>query len=75
MSFFFKFEIFSEIYPPTRYINYKVIIFAPSNKSIMANQLPSTNLELLLRLKFRLRVNSEKYIARYLYQIGGNGQI
>ena len=50
---------------PTRHVKYKVIDFAPSTKSIMANKLLSTNLERFLRrIKSRLRVNSAKYIAR-----------
>ena len=55
-----KKEIFkkkiSENHPPTRHLKYKVINFAPSNKStinnqlqIMAKKLPSTNLERFLR--------------------------
>ena len=52
---FFLFEIFCENHPPpppthTRHIKYKVIDFAPSNKSIMANKLASINLEHFLRL-------------------------
>ena len=35
--------------PPTRHIKYKVINFAPNNKLIMTNKLPSTNLERFLR--------------------------
>ena len=46
---FFKFDIFCENHPPTRHIKYKEINFAPCNKSIMANKLPSTNLERFLR--------------------------
>ena len=46
MNFFLlKFEFFCENHPRTRHIKYKVTHFAPSNKSIMANKLPSTNLE------------------------------
>ena len=41
---FFKFKIFVKINPP-----HKVITSAPSNKSIMANKLPSTILERFLR--------------------------
>ena len=44
-----KFEIFRKNHPLTRHIKYKVIIFASSNTSIMANKLPSTNLEQFLR--------------------------
>ena len=53
MKFFFlKFEIFYENHPPTRHIQYKRIDFAPSNKSIMANKLHSTNLErFIIRIK------------------------
>ena len=47
--YFFKFEIFCEIHLPTRHIKYKVIDFAPSNKSIMAKKLPSNNLDFFLR--------------------------
>ena len=43
--FFLKFEIVYENHPPTRHIKYKKINLAPCNKSIMANKLPSTNLE------------------------------
>ena len=35
-----------------RHIKFKVINFAPSNKSIMANKLTSTNLERFLRHTF-----------------------
>ena len=44
-----KFETFYENHPPTRHIKYKRLIFAPCNKSIMANKLLSTNLERFLR--------------------------
>ena len=58
--FFLKFEFFYENHPPTRHMKYKRIDFAPCNKSIMANQLPSTNLEgFLRRIKSRLCVNSK----------------
>ena len=50
-----KFEIFCENHLPTS----KVINFASSNTSIMANKLLSTNLEQFLRqIKLRLRVSS-----------------
>ena len=46
MTFFF------ENHPPTRHIQYKVINFAPINTSVMAIELPSTNLEqFLIRIK------------------------
>ena len=52
-------------HPPTRHIKYKVIDFAPINKSIMAYKLPWTNLERFLRrIKSRLRV-----IARNLSRV------
>ena len=43
-----KFEFFFENHPPTRHIKYKRIDFTPCNKSIMANELRSTNLNDLL---------------------------
>ena len=49
LLFFFKFEIFYENHHPTRYIKYKVIDSAPNKQSIMANKLPTTNLERFLR--------------------------
>ena len=50
---------------PTSHIKYKVIFFAPINKSIMTYKLPWINLEqFLIRINSRLRVNSAKYIAR-----------
>ena len=50
---------------PTRPIKYKRMNLAPCNKSIMATQLLSTNLELSLSgINSRLRVNSAKNIAR-----------
>ena len=50
MKFFFlKFEILYKNHPPTRHLKYKKIIFAPSNKSIMANRLRLTKLERFLR--------------------------
>ena len=53
--FFLKFEIFYENHPPTRHIKSKKIDFVPCNKSIMANKLPSTNLERFIRrIKFPL---------------------
>ena len=62
---FFKSEIFCEYLPPTRHRRYKVIDFVPSNKAIMANKLPSINLERFTDgLNLRLSVNSAKYIAR-----------
>ena len=66
MNFFsLKFEFFNKNHPPTRHIKYMTIDFAPSNKSIRANKLPSTNLERFLRrIKSRLCINSAKYIAR-----------
>ena len=65
-NFFSKIlKFFDKTHPPTRNIKYKTIDFAPCNKSIMANTLLSTNLERFLRrIKPRLRVNSEKFIAR-----------
>ena len=42
-------ENFYENHPPTRHIKHKRIEFAPFNKSIMANELLSTNLERFLR--------------------------
>ena len=50
---FLKFEFFDEHYPPTRHIKDKKIYFAPCNKSIMANNFLSTNLEQFLR---RIRI-------------------
>ena len=47
--FFLKFENFCENHPPTRHMKYKVIDFAPCNKSFMANELLSTHLERFLR--------------------------
>ena len=38
--FFLKFEIFFKKHPPTRHIKYKVIDFAPINKSIMVYKFP-----------------------------------
>ena len=47
------------------YVKYRVVDFAPSNKSVMANDFPSTNLEQFWRqINLRLRINSAKYIAR-----------
>ena len=40
---------FFKNHPPTRHIKYKTINLAPSNKSVMANKLPSINLEQFLR--------------------------
>ena len=40
-----NFEIFYKNHHPIRHIKYKVINFAPSNTSIMAIELPSTNLK------------------------------
>ena len=48
-KFCIKFEVFYENHHPTRHIKYKRIDFVPCNKSIMANKLPSTNLERFLR--------------------------
>ena len=42
---FFNLKFFVKNHPP----DVKVIGFAPSKKSIMANKLPSTNLERFLR--------------------------
>ena len=44
MNFFVKLRLFVNI-TPLRHIKFKKIHFDPSNKSIMANKLPSTNLE------------------------------
>ena len=41
--------VFVKVTPPTRHIKYKRIDFATCNKSIMANKLPSNNLERFLR--------------------------
>ena len=41
-EFFFTFEVFCENHLPTRHTQYKVIHFAPSNRSIMTNKLPLT---------------------------------
>ena len=55
-------KFFYENHPPTRHIKYKRIDFVPCNKSIMANKLPTTNLERFLRqIKSPLtRVNCPK---------------
>ena len=37
---FFNWSLFSENHHATRHIKYKVIDFAPTNKSIMTNNLP-----------------------------------
>ena len=42
---FFLFKFCCENHPPTRHIKYKVITFAPSNKSILANKLLSKKFE------------------------------
>ena len=61
---------------PTLHFNYKVIDFAPNNKSITVNKLPLINWERILRrIKSILRVNSEKYIARYLSKICQNSNL
>ena len=44
MNFYFEFEIFSENIPPARSIEYKILKFDPSNKSILPNKLPSTTI-------------------------------
>ena len=44
-KYFFSLRFFGKSYPLTRHIKNKVISFAPSNKSVMANKLLSTNLE------------------------------
>ena len=49
MNFFPKFEFLNKNHPPTRHLKYKRIEFAPCNKSIMANELLSTNLQRFLR--------------------------
>ena len=46
--FFVNFDICYKNHPPTRYIKYKVINFAPSNNSIMPNKLPLINLQRFL---------------------------
>ena len=51
VNFFFNFESFCENHPLTRHIKNKLIDFAPSIKSFMANQLPSNILERFLRRK------------------------
>ena len=49
-NFFSKiWNFFYENYPPTRHNKYKVINFAASNKSILANKFLSTNLERFLK--------------------------
>ena len=47
--FFYTVKYFNENYPLARHIGHKRIDFAPCNKSIMANKLPSTNMERFLR--------------------------
>ena len=51
--------------PPTQYIKFKAIDFAPSNVEFMTNSLfePIWN-DFYEGLNLRLRVNSAKYIAR-----------
>ena len=65
LFFFFNLRFFSFVKTsPTRRIKYKLIDFAPINKSIMTFNLPQTNLEQFLRrIKSRLRVNSAKCLA------------
>ena len=61
----FIIEIFLWKLISTRNIKYNVIDFIPINKSIMAYNLPWTNLERFLgRIKSRLSLKSAKYIAR-----------
>ena len=49
INFFFNLRFFCEKHYPTRHNKFKVINFAPINKSIMANILRSTNLVRILR--------------------------
>ena len=62
MKVFLNSIFFPENHHPTRYIKYKVIDFAPSNNSITANKLPSTNLECFLR-QIESPVTCRYYIA------------
>ena len=62
-----KFEIFFANHHPTRYLSYQLIEFAPNNKTILANKLPSINLEKVLgRIKSQTEevLRWKKYIAR-----------
>ena len=62
-------RLFVKIIPLTPYKKNKKIDFAASNKSIMANKLPSTNLEQFLRrIEFLLT-------REQMYQIGQNGNL
>ena len=54
----FYLTFFCEKHLPSRQIKYKVINYAPSYKSFMANKLPSTNLERFLR---RIKSPLRKY--------------
>ena len=47
--YIYNLRFFFENHPPTRHIKYTVIDFAPNNEPFMANKLPSTNLERVLR--------------------------
>ena len=66
-EFFFQFDIFCEIHPPTRHIKYKVIDFAHSNKSVTASMSPTTNLELFLR-RIKSRVNCPKLAKMAIFK-------
>ena len=48
-TFFFISDFLLKTRSSTRHIKYNVIDFAPSNKPIMANKLPSTNLQQFLK--------------------------
>ena len=52
---------------PTRHIKYKGIAFAPANKLIMANKLPSINWKPLLR-RIISRVNCPKLAKTAIYK-------
>ena len=68
--------MFCENHSPARQSKYKKIDFAPSNQSIMPNQLPSTNLERFQDgLNIRSQNNSAQYSTRKLSQVGQNGHL
>ena len=56
MNIINKLNVIKKWNPPTRNINYKRIDFAPCNKLIIANKLPSTN--------FKWLVKKSKFVGR-----------
>ena len=70
-NFFYNVRFFVKVIPSTRHLKCKVIDYATSNKSIMANKLPSINLEQFLRWNKTARIRTKPRMFRLPFNVYG----